>query len=171
MAPDASTESAGSAYGELIKEQLEAERARKASLEQRGITVITTSGVLVSLLFGLGAVVTSAKAFQVPALARILLVVAVGLFVLAALAGLVLNSPRQYEEAELAYLDLLYTKDVWDASVSLGGRRSAEMRLKILRKARQVNRDKAKWLVAAVVFEVGAVAFVAASVIVILLNG
>lgn len=170
MADDGTPGLAGVAYAELIKDQLESERSRKESLEQRGITVITTSGVLVSLLFGLGAVVTSNKLFNVPDLARSLLVVAVVLFVLAALADLLLNSPREYEEAELAYLESLSSKEVWEASASLGGRRAAQMRLKVLGKARQVNRDKAKWLVGAVVFEVGAVGFVAGSVVVILVN-
>ena len=42
-------------YGEYIKEQLNAQEARKNSLEQRGLAVITTSGALVTLLFGLTA--------------------------------------------------------------------------------------------------------------------
>jgi hypothetical protein len=47
---------AGLVYGPLINAQVEDEQARKTSLEQRGLAVITTSGVLVSLLFGLGAI-------------------------------------------------------------------------------------------------------------------
>ena len=42
-------------YADYIKEQQEAQEARKVSLEQRGLAVITTSGALVTLLFGLTA--------------------------------------------------------------------------------------------------------------------
>ena len=44
-----------SIYADFIKEQLDAQEARKVSLEQRGLAVITTSGALVTLLFGLTA--------------------------------------------------------------------------------------------------------------------
>lgn len=162
-------ETAGPDYGELIREQLAEERVRKASLEQRGVTVITTSGVLVSLLFGLAAVVTESKTFQVPDAARYLLVLALVLFVGAAASGIVLNSPRKYVEAHPDDLERLLRRDVWDASGSLGGRRSAEARVKILRKARTINDGKAKWLLRAVFLEVAAVAAVAIGVAVILL--
>lgn len=38
-----------------MKEQLTEERARKSSLEQRGIAVTTSAGAIVTLLFGLTA--------------------------------------------------------------------------------------------------------------------
>lgn len=44
-------EQAGSAYTNLIDEQLETEQNRRASIEQRGLSVLTTSGTLVTLLF------------------------------------------------------------------------------------------------------------------------
>ena len=44
---------AGSQYDEGIDDQVDFERERTKSLEQRGIQVITTSGVLTTLLFGL----------------------------------------------------------------------------------------------------------------------
>jgi len=44
----------------LIQDQLQKERDRRKAFEERAITVITTSGTLVTLMFGLAAVVTSA---------------------------------------------------------------------------------------------------------------
>ena len=49
-------------YSDYIKEQLDAQEARKISLEQRGLAVITTSGVLVTLLFGLTALRSGGRA-------------------------------------------------------------------------------------------------------------
>jgi hypothetical protein len=43
----------GGSYGPTIESQLDEERARKASLESRGIGIVTTSGALSTLLFGL----------------------------------------------------------------------------------------------------------------------
>jgi hypothetical protein len=42
----------GSSFGPTIKDQLTEERARKTSLEARGIGIVTSSGVLATLLFG-----------------------------------------------------------------------------------------------------------------------
>jgi hypothetical protein len=54
----------GPIYVELLKERLQEERAHKTSLEQRGLSVITSSGTLVTLLFALAAVVTASKSFS-----------------------------------------------------------------------------------------------------------
>ena len=43
-------------YGEFVKDELEAQDKRKASFEQRGLAVITTSGTLVTLLLARRAV-------------------------------------------------------------------------------------------------------------------
>ncbi|HEX8117309.1 MAG TPA: hypothetical protein VF521_08555, partial [Pyrinomonadaceae bacterium] len=52
------SESGYAAYGDFIKDELEAQDKRKASFEQRGLAVITTSGALVTLLFALAALST-----------------------------------------------------------------------------------------------------------------
>ncbi len=161
---------AGDAYSELIGEQLAEERERKTSLEQRGLAVITTAGVLVSLLLGLAAVVTSAKGFAVPDLARYLLAVALALFLGAAVTGIVTNWPRKYIEVADSDLERLTQPNLWEGPVLVGSRRAAEVRVMILRKARAINRAKARVLNWAMVLEVAAVAVVAVSVAVILLD-
>ncbi len=47
------TDISGSSFGPTIKAQLDEERNRKASLESRGIGIVTSSGALATLLFGL----------------------------------------------------------------------------------------------------------------------
>src|SRR5215207_5830795 len=84
-----------SLYAKYIDEQTAAQEARKTSLEQRGLAVITTSGALVTLLFGLTALsVRPDSRFVIPDVAAALLVVALAFFVLAALLAIVTNLPR-----------------------------------------------------------------------------
>ena len=75
MSVEAEGTSGTEAYAALIERELDAQEARKASLEQRGLAVITTAGALTSLLFGLAAFsTTGAHAFVLPASARHLLI-------------------------------------------------------------------------------------------------
>lgn len=166
----AADETAGASYGKLIADQLAEERTRKASLEQRGITVITTSGVLVSLLFGLAALITSAEDFDLPDGVRPLLVAGLVFFVGAAVSGIWLNSPRKYREANPGHLRRLTQKQIWEASASLGARRGAELQANLISTARTVNASKAKWLVAAILLEVLGIGAVASGVVVILVS-
>jgi len=106
---------AGFDYGALIIETLSEERDRKKSLEQRGLAVVTTSGALVSLLFAIGAVVTSAESFHVPGVARTLLAVGVGLFAAAAVAGIRTNRPLEYAEPGAGDLLQLTEEKYWEA--------------------------------------------------------
>lgn len=161
---------AGEAYGRLIDDQLETERAVKTSLEQRAFGVITTSGVLVSLLFGLAAIVTSAEGFEAPDTARILLTVALAFFLGAAVSGIRANTPRGYQEALLQDLMRLTEQQFWEARSEIGSRRSAEVRVVILGNARAANGRKANLLAWAMSLEVGAVGIVGAAVVVILLD-
>lgn len=89
-------------YADFIKSMLDAEDSRKSSLEQRGIGVITTSGALVTLLFGLTATITSAKTFTLPPAARDWLTPAAILFVAAAAAGILVNVPLFYGKIEVS---------------------------------------------------------------------
>lgn len=86
------------AYGEFVKDELEAQDKRKASFEQRGLAVITTSGALVTLLFALAVLSTrSAARFTLPQAAKTWLSIALILFVLSALAALLSNAPLVYQ--------------------------------------------------------------------------
>jgi hypothetical protein len=71
--------------------------ATKSSLEQRAITLITTSGVLVTLAFGFTAAVAKGTSFSNfdPA-ERAFLVVSLALFALSALVALTVNMPKGY---------------------------------------------------------------------------
>lgn len=93
-------------YEELLIRQQAAEEQRKSSLEQRGATVITTSGLLVTLLFGLSAYVPEQARFPVGTGGRAALLCAVGFLLVAAVLALVSTVPLPYGQLRLEDLDL-----------------------------------------------------------------
>lgn len=159
---------AGDAYGQLIEEQLQEERNRKSSVEQRGIAVITTSGVLVSLLFGLAAVVTASTRFVLPGAARVFLLLSLPCFLAAAVLGIRANLPMKYQEAGPEGLRRILEPQFWNGPAAVGTLRVAEVRVDILTSYRQQTTVKAKALVRAMWAEVAGVCLVALAVGVIL---
>ena len=157
-------------YADYIKEQLDAEEARKVSLEQRGLAVITTSGVLVTLLFGLTALsVRRATTFVVPDAAAGLLIGALVLFVLAALSAIVTNLPRSYEGVTVDALRQA-VKERWEDGEAVAAEMVALTRLKMLASAKRNNDVKGWALVIAMGCEILAVALVGAAVGFVLWN-
>jgi hypothetical protein len=150
-------------YADFISEQIAAEVASRASLEQRGLAVITTSGALVTLLFGLVAVLTKADSFTLPAESRNWLKVAMVFFVVAAIAGIVTNLPIPRRGARPDDLASVIQQN-WADVPSSAQRAVADSRVEILRNAILLNRVKGTALVVAMTAEVGAVLFVALAV-------
>jgi hypothetical protein len=154
----------GAAYAEYIKDEEEHQEARKQSIEQRGVSVITTSGVLVTALFGLTALSTKKKpTFHLSHSAEILLIVALILFFLAAIAALFTNLPRSYRAVTPAGLRTA-VDNRWDESVFEAQKMIAKTRLKTIRRSQELNQVKARVLAVSMALEAAAVAFVAAAV-------
>jgi hypothetical protein len=149
-------------YADFIKSMLDAEDSRKSSLEQRGIGIITTSGTLVTLLFGLTTAITGAKTFTFPAAARDWLTPAAILFVAAAAAGIVVNVPLFYGKIEVGRADL---EPVWHDDAPDARAAVAAMRLERVNAAQGVNNAKAWVLVIGAVLELAAVAMLTAGII------
>lgn len=123
-------------YADYIKGLIDAEMTRKSSLEQRGAGVVTTSGALVTLLFGLVGVITSAKDFALPIKAHGYLGAAIVLFTIAVAIGLVANLPLLYKEA---YPTAAQFARVWHYSESEAQAHIIATRLKVLEGARRAN--------------------------------
>jgi Domain of unknown function (DUF1994). len=151
----------------LVKEQLTEERARKTSLEQRGLAVITSSGTLAALLFGLTALVTKAQAFELPPPAALLLALAALLFVIAAVLGLAVNWTVFYIEVEPEGLRGLQAED-WAGDEAEAAKTVAAAWTEIIEGARPRNGSKANLLRGAILAELVAIAFVLAAVLVVL---
>lgn len=161
---------AGEIYAAVINYELEQERARRTSLEQRAIAVVTSSGVLVSLIFGFGALVKGQGATpRLPAEARVLLALALLAFVTAAVMSLLTNRPRDYKpfgvKADLEKMVAEY----WSISGDSARRSVAEFRTGEVDRWRDNNKIKAAYLQGAITLECCGIALLAASIVTILI--
>ncbi len=159
----ASDGSGRAVYADYIREQLAGQEARKTSLEQRGLSVVTTSGALVTLLFGLTTLAVERESFTLPEASRALLVAAVVFFVIAAVAAIVTNMPLSYEGVTPSAL-LGAVKERWNDSEALATQMTSLTRIKVLESARRRNNIKAIALFAGMVSEIVAVALVGTAV-------
>jgi hypothetical protein len=150
-------------YGAFVDAELRAQDARKVSFEQRGLAVVTTSGVLVTLLFALAGLSTKSKAtFVLPHSARLWLVAALVAFVLAAVAALATNFPMPYEAVTSDEIEGRLKEPI--RSEYRAERDVALTRVKALRDAKGKNTTKGRLLFVAIGLEVVAVALVGAAV-------
>jgi hypothetical protein len=155
-------------YGAFVDAELRAQDARKGSFEQRGVAVVTTSGVLVTLLFGLAGLSTKADArFVIPHSARLWLLAALVAFVIAAAAALVSNFPLNYEAVVPDDIECrLREKPI--RSEPRAERDVALTRLKALRDAKRKNTIKGVCLFVAIGLEVVAVALVGVAMVLVI---
>lgn len=161
---------AASEYSAFVAAQLAEERTTKTSLESRGITVITTSGGLVTLLFGLVALATKeAQTYTLPALSTQLLVAAAIALTAAGVLGLLTNFAFGYEEASIEGLRGLLGRE-WGDSQLQGQVDVATTNIAILEAARNKNALKAWILRFSMLAEVVGVGLVAAAAIVVLVS-
>lgn len=159
----ASQESGFTTYATFIKAQVDAEEARKTSIEARGITIITTSGALVTLLFGLSALFTGAEGYVPPGEVDDLLYGALALFVLAGLAGLVTNVPLLYENVKPTELQRV-VRDLWADPSDRASKRISATYVKFVYRAQKLNQIKAYVLLFGLLFQIVAVVLVALAV-------
>lgn len=150
-------------YHALLTDQLADERAKKNSLEQRGIAVISTSGALVTITLGFVALATRARTDVLGTAVVVLLVVALVGLVLAAAAGLVVNLPARLPVVDAGELAVASGEDEVEVA-----RVEHEVLARLLAGLRRVNRRRARVLFAALLAEVGALAVMTVAVVVAL---
>jgi hypothetical protein len=148
-----------------IDKELQQARDRAASLEQRALAVVTTSGVLVSLVFGFSAVIKGKEITHLPIIPKALLSLALISFVAAAAISLFTIMPRRYS-VESEWKELLKNwikspSETWTAVINLHLRENNHWQ--------DTNTTKAKYLVAAIVAECAGIGLLAASMLVIIL--
>ncbi|HEX8303893.1 MAG TPA: hypothetical protein VF612_03370 [Jatrophihabitans sp.] len=152
-------------YTEFVKLLLEAEATRRTALEDKGGAVISTSGTLVTLLFGLVAVVTGADTFTLPGASHGWLIAAIVLFAVASLIAILISVPLPYGQTDItaAMLASWWSQPPAQAQAAVSG-----VRLQALAAARRMNAIKARILIAATLFELVAVAMLGVAVVFIL---
>jgi hypothetical protein len=145
----------GGSNRELIASQLSEERSTKDALEQRGLAVVTTSGALATLLFGVSAFATQAEKLSLSAIEVWGLIAGLTFFVVASVVGLLTARPRAYEEAGIANLQKRVDVNEWYRRDPLEAYRlDTQINVDILAAARTANKDKASLLFRAIVLEV-----------------
>lgn len=162
------TDLAGSTYRGLIDAQVQREDGRKASFEARGMQIITSAGAIVTLLFGLAALATSAKDFKLTGSSEVAFAIALGLLLVAAVCGIATNIPLEYVEASTTRLSRVLEDRFWLGPTKIAQRRVAELEIAQLVVGRAANTLKGRLLIVGLVFEVLGVLAVAVGVMVIL---
>ena len=162
------SEVAGSIYAPLITDQLDQERARKAAIEDRALSIAHVSTGFLTLFV---AISTGVRGSTSPAalisVAFVPFAVAVMLFVLTAVIGIIAysigNSVRAYAEVPDDSLEA-WIKD-WDSpDLARAAKQAATAQLHSLIRARDQNSNKrrlGRWAVACEVAAVVALAFAA----------
>jgi hypothetical protein len=153
--PDEPTPTPGTAvYGELVKEEIAAQETRKSSFEQRGLAVVTTTGALVTLLFGLAAIASrTGHGEPFGTEEKWWLAVALIGFVVSAFAALATNIPVEYESVKPSDITGRLTEAAPN-NAEQANRDIALTQITVLEHAKKKNALKGKFLFGAMLFEV-----------------
>jgi hypothetical protein len=127
-------------YSDFVKALVDAEATRKTSIESKATGVITTSSALVTILFGLVAVITSRTTFRLPVSAHGWLVGAIAAFVVGAALAILVSFPLPYGQTTITVANL---QAWWGDSANQAEAAVAGVRLRSLRAARSNNALKA----------------------------
>ena len=154
---------AGDSYGPFIAKQLAEERARMASFAARGLSVVSTSATLATLVGGFVAIAgRDGHAFWLPA--AVTLASGAGLLIGACGLGLWVNVPTRYYEPDVEWVKSLTTEGAWADDPAYGARLVGETEARTMSMHRGRNATKGKVLAVAVGFELAGVAVIAAAV-------
>jgi integral membrane sensor domain MASE1 len=148
-----------------IDNELRQARDRAASLEQRATAVVTTSGVLVSLMFGFWTLIKGKQITNLPEAPRILLALALVLFICAAIIALFVIMPRNYP-AQSFWKGVLGS---WIRSPSENWESITNLHLKEIGHWLRTNDLKAKTLLASIMAECIGIGLLAVCMLVVIL--
>lgn len=147
---------------ELLTDTLAEERNRKDSLAQRSITVITTSGTLVTIILGVNALVVRPTGFRSTWVTASLLIAAVITLLVAATLALLNNAPRSQTTVDVESLaEQAATVTDWSAADENLDVRSYQLRVRLATDLRLRNRRSSLRLMIALVLEFLALALLA----------
>ena len=156
----------GQVYLAFVEGELKAERDRRTALDGRGQAVVTASGALVALLSGIAALVQAGTKAPAPPLAVGLVLLALALFVLAAVSGIAAGWNRHYAVATPATLTRMLTEHWTDSEVDARNN-VATVHATTVRTLREANRFKAACVSLGLMLQVLAIGPFAAAVVVI----
>jgi hypothetical protein len=147
----------GKAYTDFIQAELEAERERRKSLDNRGASVVTTSSALATAVFALGAFVTGQTTFRPDIITIWSLLGGLGLFALGAFCGFMANRSIPYEVTNTDTLLEMRSGHWTDKEVDARNT-VAHRNIQTIATLRAGNDKKAWWVTTALVFQLLAAA-------------
>ncbi len=157
----------GQTYLAFIEGELKAERERRVTYDARGQALVTTSSALVTLLAGLAGVVKGATTIRISPGTLAVVVLALFLFVCAAVCGIVAGWNRHYAVASYGTLDRMLTGHWTDDEVDARNN-VATLHSLTVRTLRQANAFKAACVSVGLVAQVLALVTLGTSVILVL---
>lgn len=163
MSDEQDTVSGSAIWTDYIDQQVAREDARQDSIEKRGLAVITSAGVLGTLLFGIAAFSSNGGHLHLPHSAKLALTVGMVGFLLAAVAAIGTTIPFEYDEPTVdALTDTV--RNHWDVTATTAEQQASFTRIKFIRSARKKNGYKGNCLLVAVICEALAVTAIALGV-------
>ncbi len=155
----------GEVWFDFIAGQVTAEHDRRASLDARGATIVTASGVFFTAVFALGAFVLG-KDYQPDGLTTVFTAVALGAFILAALTALRATAFRDYDVADVRSLRLMTGDAHWWATPAAARQDLAAVNVATVDTLRGGNEKKAARLTWAASFQLIAMMALGAALLV-----
>ncbi|HKS49335.1 MAG TPA: hypothetical protein VJT49_30350 [Amycolatopsis sp.] len=156
---------AGPVIAALIVKEAEKAEAAAGSVQSRGLAVISSSGTLVTLLFGLAALATKVQNFVLPGSTKLPLCLSALFLVLAAVLGIATNLPRGTEAVALRDLRPLLEDRAWNAPAVNADQQIARTQLTTVESTRKRNIKVARLLITAISLEIVGIACVMWSVL------
>lgn len=156
--------SAGDEIGELVKQQLDIVRARRASLEARSLAVISSAGVLVTLQLAL--ITAFSGEGELSSTSRLLVGISSILLTMSCLGGILGNLPRRSHDLDPDSIEHVLNFDHWSAPTYEASRAIAYARLEVLRSEDSAAHRQALCLLSAFFCEMLGVAIAASAVVV-----
>jgi NADH:ubiquinone oxidoreductase subunit K len=146
-------------YASLIKDVLVDETAVLSEFRQRALSVVTTSGALVTLLTGLIAIAVGSNSDrEIEGSSVLFLVLAIAGFLVAAGLALWVNVPKDTKRARVDELRKL-TSEKWRDSSTRATLDVTNLNIDVLESIRSVNDRHAKFLAFAIGSELAGVFF------------
>lgn len=161
------SEAAGPVVADLIQTLLNEERAIGAALQSRALAVISTSGAIVTLLFGAAAVATRGRpAAQVPHRISFALTASMVSLVIATVVGLISNTAfRKTRNLKLDDLRSIFPVDDWNGPAGEAKCIIASAQLDACTSAHSINIIRSNMLIWGVLAEIIGIGFAAWAVI------
>jgi len=137
----------GVVYCAFIEAELKTERERRSNLDSRGVSLVTTSSSLVTLLAAVSAFVIRGDKFVLPSPAKVPLLVALSTFAIAAVCGIIATWLHKYTVAAINDLTAMRSSHWKDDAID-SRNVVALINIKTIDTLRTKNDIKARWLIA-----------------------